>query len=282
MVASSSQLEQTSQVTSLGSSQPVGGAGARLYLSALRESTSDTINVQAVAHNPVPTAEKQDALKPVTSVPAPAKSTLSRDAALAMLQAQLSTHFAVEGNLQIDLLRPWQEPVKATSPYSLTIVEYPNILSSNILVRARLESSNVPTSEITLSLRAQLWREVWATREPVARDDVFDPAALEPRRVDCLRERDTISANSGDRSQTYARNIQAGRLLSWRDLTKRSLVRKGDLVDVAAVDGPLTISMKALAMQSGTAGETIMVRNVESKKDIAAQVISENRVKVRF
>ena len=76
--------------------------------------------------------------------------------------------------------------------------------------------------------------------------------------------------------------MATGRVLTWRDVARRALVRKGDLVEVAAIDGPLTVTLKALAMQSGAAGEMVTVRNLESKKDITAQVVAENRVQVRF
>ena len=54
------------------------------------------------------------------------------------------------------------------------------------------------------------------------------------------------------------------------------------MVEVAAVDGPLVVTMKGMAMESGAKGETVTIRNPESRKDFAALVIAENRVQVRF
>jgi flagella basal body P-ring formation protein FlgA len=59
-------------------------------------------------------------------------------------------------------------------------------------------------------------------------------------------------------------------------------VRKGDLIEVAAIDGQLQIIMRGLAMENGAAGDTVTVRNPESKRNFAAQVIAENRVQIRF
>ena len=53
-------------------------------------------------------------------------------------------------------------------------------------------------------------------------------------------------------------------------------------VEVSAVDGMLAVTMKALAMENGAQGDTVTVRNPESRKDFAAMVIDENRVQVRF
>ena len=71
-------------------------------------------------------------------------------------------------------------------------------------------------------------------------------------------------------------------MLTWRDITRRPLVRKGNLVEVSAGDGQLLITMKALAMENGAQGDTVTVRNPVSRKDFAAMVVDENRVQVRF
>jgi flagella basal body P-ring formation protein FlgA len=54
------------------------------------------------------------------------------------------------------------------------------------------------------------------------------------------------------------------------------------MVEVSAAEGGLTISMKAMALQSGAQGEAVTLRNLESRKDFTAFVIDENRVQVRF
>jgi flagella basal body P-ring formation protein FlgA len=63
---------------------------------------------------------------------------------------------------------------------------------------------------------------------------------------------------------------------------RRPLVRKGNLIEVAAIDGDLLITMKALAMESGAQGDTVTVRNPETRKDFSALVVDENRVQIRF
>ena len=207
---------------------------------------------------------------------------VTREQAIATLTQQLVEHFNLEGDLQLELIRPWIEPAPAVAPVAVVIAEFPAQPASSLLLRARLESAGALLGEITLPLRAQLVRDAWVTRQPANRGDVFDPAALDVRRIDVLRERDVLPAATADRNLTFARSVTAGHVLTWRDVVRRALVRKGDLVEVAAVDGPLTVTLKALAMQNGTAGEIVTVRNLDSKKDITAQVVAENRVQVRF
>ena len=110
----------------------------------------------------------------------------------------------------------------------------------------------------------------------------FDPGLLDVRRVDIFHERDVVPASVGDRTFIFSRALSAGRLLTWRDIGRRPLVRKGELVEVSVAEGQLNISMKGLAMQNGAQGEAVQVRNLESKKEFTAFVIDENRVQVRF
>jgi flagella basal body P-ring formation protein FlgA len=223
------------------------------------------------------------ALRPAPAPGHPAAAcTLTREQALAALAQQLVEHFNLAGDLQLEFSRPWVEPAPAAAPVTLAITEYPAQPASSLLLRVRLESAGAPLGEITVMLRLQLVRDAWVTRQPANRGDPFDPATLDVRRIDVLREHEVLPADAADRDFTFARSVMAGRVLTWRDVARRALVRKGDLVEVAAIDGPLTVTLKALAMQSGAAGEMVTVRNLESKKDITAQVVAENRVQVRF
>ena len=91
-----------------------------------------------------------------------------------------------------------------------------------------------------------------------------------------------VPAAVGDRSFIFARAVPAGRSLTWRDITRRPLVKKGDLIEVTASSGALLVTMKALAMENGAQGDTVTVRNPVSQKNFAAVVVDENRAQVRF
>jgi flagella basal body P-ring formation protein FlgA len=212
---------------------------------------------------------------------ATARADLTNDQLLPELSRQLSEHFRVVGDLQIELLRPWTPGVEAGAAVELTVLDFPSTLSSSLLVRVRLQSAGRPLGDTTLALRAQLLRDVWVTREPVARGNAVEPAQLDSRRVDVLRERDSLATGESE-SLTFTRSVPAGRVLTWRDVARRALVRKGQVIEVAATDGALTITMKALAMENGAAGETVKVRNLESRREFAALVVSESRAQVRF
>lgn len=241
----------------------------------------------AVSAAPAPTAAA-GAAAPAAAVPplaeaAAATSTpFTRDQFLAELTRTLTGHFNLEGELQLELLRPWSPPAQVASTWALDVLEFPSVPSSSMLMRCRVLADGADTGEVTLVLRASLWRDAWVARAPASVGEGFDPSQLETRRVDLFRDRDALPAAVGDTSYCYVRSVSPGRLLTWRDVARKPLVRKGTLVDVSAAEGQLVITMKAVAMENGAQGDVVTVRNPESRKDFAAMVVDENHVQVRF
>jgi len=207
---------------------------------------------------------------------------LTQDAFTAALTRDLSAHFNLEGDLQLEFLRPWSSPDRVARDWQIQISEYPSVAATSMLLRCRILADGQSLGETTITLRAALWRDAWVARQPISNNTPFDASILETRRVDLLRERDALPAAVGDHSFNFVRGVQAGRLLTWRDIARRPLVKKGEMVEVSAADGMLVVTMKALAMQNGAQGEVVTVRNLDSKKDFSAFVIDENRVQVRF
>ena len=216
------------------------------------------------------------------SDPAVPAGPFTRDQLVAALTRDLAGHFKLEGDLQLELLRAWTPPARVAAAWNLTVLEYPSMPASSMLVRCQVSADGETVAETTFVLRASLWRDAWVTRQPVVAGDTFDPTQLDVRRVDLFRDREALPAAVGDRTFVFTRGVGAGRQLTWRDLNRRPLVKKGELVEVTAVEGQLNITMKGLAMENGAQGDTVTIRNPESRKDFSALVIDENHVQVRF
>lgn len=219
------------------------------------------------------------------AAPAPTESLatpFTHELLLTALTKELAGHFNLEGELQLELIRPWTPPARIAAGWTLQVLEFPLVASSTMMVRCRVLADASPVTETSFVVRASHWRDAWVTRQPLTVGGLFDPTLLETRRVDLFRERDALPAAVGDRSYVFARAVPAGRLLTWRDIGRRPLVKKGEVVEVSAVDGTLALTLKAIAMENGAQGDMVTVRNQESRKDFAAVVIDENRVQVRF
>jgi flagella basal body P-ring formation protein FlgA len=204
------------------------------------------------------------------------------EALLADLTHNLASHYNVEGDLQLELLRPWTEAHAVSAGWTVEVLDCPLSPASSMLVRFRIRDVNGDAFEAALPIHASLWKDAWVVRTPVNAGEVFEAGKLEARRSDMLRDTDLLPASVGDGTFAFARAVPVGRMLTWHDVTKLPLVRKGDQVVVTAIDGLLTVSMKALALESGAMGETVTVRNTESRKEFTAVVTDENHVQIQF
>lgn len=247
-----------------------------ISLVALATALAAAMRAETPATTSAPVVTEAAAAAPALAVP------LTRDTLLTQLRDSLVSHYNLEGQLDLEFLREWTAPSTLATRWSIELTTFPNVPASSMLLRCRVLADGKAVMEPTLVVRAALWRDVWAAREPLTYGSTFDPSMLEARRVDLFRERDALPAAVGDRSYIFSRSVSAGQLLTWRDITRRPLVKKGELVDVTAVEGALIVTMKAVAMENGAQGDTVTVRNPESRKDFAAMVVDENRVQVRF
>jgi len=227
----------------------------------------------------VPVVSAQPAL---ATVAAPVSENYTQDQLVADLTRQLTERFQLRGELLLEVARPWTPPAAAAGSVEVVLLGCPSRMASSLLVQVRLQSGDRQLGDFSLMLKAQLMREVWVARIPIERGASFDPTQLDTRRVDVLQQRDTVPTDSTEAELTYASSVQASRLLNWRDLTRRALIRKGQIVEVAAIDGMMTITTKAMALENGAAGDTVKLRNLESKKDFSALVVAEARAQVRF
>ncbi|MCS6245126.1 MAG: flagellar basal body P-ring formation protein FlgA [Opitutus sp.] len=198
---------------------------------------------------------------------------------LETLCALLTDRYQVTGQLNL----AWNRPRPAATPVEadLVVVTASAELAPQILVTVRATDSAGVKSDHMLVLRAELWRDGWMVRDPVTAGSRLDPLALDPRRFDALRERDSIPADP-KLDLNFARNMPMGRLVAWRDVVRRPLVRRGQAMEVIATSGALTVTLNGIALNDAASGETVRVRNPDSKKEFVAQVVSESRATIRF
>jgi len=78
------------------------------------------------------------------------------------------------------------------------------------------------------------------------------------------------------------RNIRAGQVLTPNLVKAQKLVVRGQHITIVAQNGGLNLRVKGKALMDGQQGQTIKVKNLNSKKLIYARVISAGTVKVNF
>ena len=104
-----------------------------------------------------------------------------------------------------------------------------------------------------------------------------------------LTRRDVSALSSGYFTRTdevagmvLKRSVRAGMVMTPSLLKQQRLIRRGDKVTIIAVSGGVEVRMEGQALMDGVKGEVIRVRNLSSKLEVEAEVISPGLVRVRM
>jgi flagella basal body P-ring formation protein FlgA len=76
------------------------------------------------------------------------------------------------------------------------------------------------------------------------------------------------------------RPMRAGEVVTPNAISTPAVVERGQQVILIAETGMIAVSMKAEALQDGSIGQRIQVRNLSSRRVVEAEVVSRNVVKV--
>lgn len=204
---------------------------------------------------------------------------------VAALERELTAQLGLVGDLRLSLTRFWS-PLRLGQDdrWDLRILQLPaGGLTPAFLLRFQIESEGRVLGDWQLMLRAQLWKPVWVTERRLDRGQSLENGACAQQVVDVLREKQAfVPAETDLALYELVQTVAQERPLTWRDIALRPLVRKGQIVDVTFKDGGMNIAMKAMAMSSGGAGDSVVVRNMDSRKDFTARVLRPNTVQVSF
>ena len=92
----------------------------------------------------------------------------------------------------------------------------------------------------------------------------------------------TVPANINLKGYQLASNVKSNTPIKWNFLSKVTLVKKGQIVDVFASGNGIYVTMKGMALEDGVSGGNVTVKNLSSKKEFQAKVLNENSVKVHL
>lgn len=210
------------------------------------------------------------------------EDVLSEYDLVSALESALTHRLGLKGRLELTSVGRLPVIELGDEPLDIDLVENPQQLSgSGIVLRYEALRSGIPVGEWSGVFRCRHLAEVWVSTHRLDAGEVLAPESFETREVDLIRNPKAVVADERQLSRyELARAVYPGRPIAWTDLTPRALVRKGELVDVVVREGALSISMKALAVSTGSLGDVVAVRNLQSKREFPAEVIDEKTVQV--
>lgn len=112
-------------------------------------------------------------------------------------------------------------------------------------------------------------------------DDVISLADLEWTEIPAQKmRRGTVTSQEALIGQSPRRVLSPGRPINEDDVRATPVIHKDDIVTVRYQTPMMDLSVTAEALEEGAVGETIAVRNTESKKTLRAKVYGPGEVRV--
>ena len=208
---------------------------------------------------------------------------LDRETLEKSLGESISHRYQASGKVVAFLTRAWT-PLKVSSNFILKISDSsPDQLSPSVFTRFSIWDSGKLIGNFAEPLRLGHYVDVLFSKSPVHRGARLSNVELNKRPVDILKQyAGAVPAGSNINGYQFANNIKANSPIKWNLLSKVTLVKKGQIVDVFASGNGIYVTMKGMALENGVAGGDVTVKNLSSKKEFQAKVLNENSVKVHL
>ena len=199
------------------------------------------------------------------------------------LAAQLQKDLVRErGELELHLGRPWTPATIADETFTVKLIEVPSAgVRESMVVHFELAAGRETLGDWTVPVQAKLWRDVFVAKAPLKRGQPLTEDDLTVERRDVLKLREPLSAplNFGGELE-LAESLAEGAPLSLRSVRLRPVVQRGQLVEAVVRDGPLQVSIRVEALESGAPGQLIRVRNPQSRREFRGKVQNEQTILV--
>ncbi|WP_434357938.1 flagellar basal body P-ring formation chaperone FlgA [Parasalinivibrio latis] len=181
--------------------------------------------------------------------------------------------------------------------YRVDVHPFPELSPCSGPLNKELSNPEQPVGRLTLTLSCETpyhWKarikakvsvmvNMVVASKPLRRDQQITPGDLSLKATDITYVRHgyftSMSRLSG---KAVKRNVQAGHILTPRQVEMPEWVKKDNEVIIEARRDTMVAQMKGLALESGTQGDTIRVRNLSSQKEILATVTGRNKVSTLF
>lgn len=132
----------------------------------------------------------------------------------------------------------------------------------------------------TGTVQMNIWREVPCLTRPVNRDEVLSPEMVTFARRNLANLKGEIWDGRGGPFR-LARSLGAEQTLMLSDLERVPTIRKGSRVNLVYERGAIRLSVPAEALADAGPGESVTVRNLQSRKEILATAYDSGTVVIR-
>jgi flagella basal body P-ring formation protein FlgA len=146
-------------------------------------------------------------------------------------------------------------------------------------VQLHVDGQRVKRLHGTVSI--EIRQKVVVLTRPLAKHAVITPADIHIQRVQFSRTpRQVVMQLAEAVGKRARRALRAKTMLHTYDVEAPPLVQKGDVVTIIVESASLKIATVGEALENGVRGETIRVRNTESRREVRGVVLDKKTVRI--
>ncbi|MDB6131174.1 MAG: Flagellar basal body P-ring biosynthesis protein-like protein [Verrucomicrobiales bacterium] len=184
------------------------------------------------------------------------------------------------GTLETRFTKPWTPISVPDETITCRVLELPATgINYSMIVRIELLAGKETLGTWQVVTQNKVWREIPVAKSNIKRGQLYSTAEVQMEKRDVLLVRDSVIPSTEDNLE-FTEAVQAGQPILNRSLKVKPLIKRGTIVEAIATDGVLNVSLKVEALEDGLYGQTIKVRNFQTRKEFNAKVQNEQSVQV--
>lgn len=184
------------------------------------------------------------------------------------------------GEIEVRLSRPWRTVQIPDDAMEIRLHDLPAAgLQSLISLKVEVLAAGEPVGNWFQPIQVRHWCEVPVAASALRRGTPLADAETVMERRDILASRSILRAlPSVVQDYELAEGLAPGQALSERSLRLKTVVFRGRRIDARIQAGTLEITTKVEALEDGYPGQSIRVRNPQSKREFRGVVQAEDTV----
>jgi len=201
-----------------------------------------------------------------------------------MLESELKALLLPKKSGELELVPTRPLPaisVPASKALQIRILYHPGTPMAYMRVRFSLHTEDEQLGEWTVYYRAKLYQNVWVARSPSQSKKTLDQVDLAIERRDVINVRQLLwRGKKADSKFCLSQGVSSGSLIYDRHVKLTPVVKRGQVADAFVQIRSLTVRLKVEVLEDGAPGETVRIRNLQTKKEIRGVVINEKFIRV--
>jgi flagella basal body P-ring formation protein FlgA len=184
------------------------------------------------------------------------------------------------GEIEVRFSRPWRSVSIPDESLEIRLLDLPSAgLQTLVSLKVEVLVAREPVGSWFQPIQVRHWCEVPVAASALRRGMPLAEAETMLERRDVLASRGTLKAlPAAIQDYELAESLAPGQALSDRSLRLKTVVFRGHRVDARVQTGSLEITTKVEAMEDGYPGQSIRVRNPQSKREFRGVVQGEDTV----